>query len=412
MKPLAVSLFSGAGGLDRGLAKAGFDVRVQVEKDKWCVESLKANRTAFGRKVTIIHEDIQRLSPRKILAAAGVRKRAVALLAGGPPCESFSYAGLRKGLTDSRGALVGEFVRMLEGLQPESFLFENVPGFADIPIHGPEGVEPLVAWFIQKCVEAGYSVCWGVVDVADYGVPQHRERFIALGCKHDCIPVFPLPTHGPRGQRPCATLRTALAELNEEKCGLGWVMFSEKYRKILDHVPPGGNWRDLSDEVMEQAMGGAIDDLGGKTGWWRRLSWDKPSPTIVAKPDHRGTCLCHPATTRPLTIRECARIQSFPDSWVIEGPIRARYRQVGDAVPVKFAEALGRTLRAHLEGKKRARLEGWPVVFALRLGPSNRRVGLWGWASKKGVVYIHVPRPRRAREIARAEGQMLIRSAV
>jgi DNA (cytosine-5)-methyltransferase 1 len=295
-RPLyAVSLFSGAGGLDLGIERAGFLIRVQVEKDRWCLKTLAANRTAFrSRKLVTIGTDIRRLSPLQILAAGGLRSGNVALLLGGPPCQSFSYAGLRSGLKDFRGLLVSEFIRMLEWIQPELFLFENVPGFADVPVAGRRRVEPLVNWFVRKCASAGYAVTWGVVDAADFGAPQHRERFVALGCRQGCPPSFPEPTHGPKGYRHYVTLRTALRGVDEHTCGLGGLAFSPWMQEILTHVPPGGDWRTLPEDVKVLAMGKALEDRGGKTGFWRRLSWDEPSPTVVRRPDHKGTCLCHP----------------------------------------------------------------------------------------------------------------------
>ncbi len=384
--------------MDFGLEEAGFLVRLQVEKDRRCLETLAANSKGFrSRGRVVLGDDIRNLSPGDVLRAGHLRHGEIALLAGGPPCQSFSYAGARRGLGDPRGLLVSHFVRMLKGLQPETFLFENVAGFADVPVITPRGIEPLATWFVKRCVQAGYVVSWGVLDAADYGAPQHRVRFVALGCKHGCVPSLPAPTHGPRGSGRYVPIRAALTNLDERSSGLGGFLFRPRMHEILAQVPVGGDWRDLPEGVKAAAMGQALEDRGGKTGFWRRMSWDRPSPTIVSRPDHRGTCLCHPRVLRPLTVRECARIQGFPDSWVFQGSIGARYRQVGDAVPVALGCALGKVLVAHLSREQWATIDGWPVnLVALGHGPSKRRLGVWGWASPKGTTRVYAPRPRRS----------------
>jgi DNA (cytosine-5)-methyltransferase 1 len=290
---------------------------------------------------------------------------------------------------------VSEFVRMLDSIQPEAFLFENVPGFADVPVTGNGGSRPLLHWFVEKCAQAGYAVTWGLVDAADFGTPQHRERLVVMGCRRGCPPSLPEPTHGPRGYRHYVTLRAALRGVDEARYGLGSSEFSEAMKEVLSYVPEGGNWRDLPDWLQAVAMGKALKDRGGKTGFWRRLSWDEPSPTVVERPDQRATCLCHPDETRPLTVRECARLQGFPDWWRVEGPVYARYRQVGDAVPVPLAEALGRALLRHLTAPgEGSRVSPSLALNAVRPGARRRPVGLWGWVAKGVPTYLYRPRVR------------------
>ncbi len=394
-RPLyAVSVFSGAGGLDLGVERAGFLVRVQVEKDPWCVQTLRANRGAFrSRRLALLAEDVRHVSAARLLAAGGLRRGEPALLFGGPPCQTFSYGGGRQGLRDGRGLVVLEFVRLLSGVQPELFLFENVPGFADTPVTSQGRTETLLEWFVRKCAELGYAVTWGVVDAADYGAPQHRERFVVLGCRRGCPPSLPQPTHGPKGYRDHVTLRSALCGLDGKTYDAGALEFSERMREVLKYVPPGGDWRSLPEPLKVQAMGAALRAGGGKTGFWRRLSWDEPSATVVSRPDHRATCLCHPDETRPLTVREAARIQGFPDWWRFEGPVRARYRQVGDAVPVPLARALATSLARHLRAHEGP--DGHTpslALVALRHGLQRRPVGLWGWSSGAKAVWLHKPR--------------------
>lgn len=394
-KPLyAVSVFSGAGGLDLGVERAGFLVRVQVERDPWCVQTLAANRKAFrSTKLALLPQDVRYVSPGRLLTEGGLKHGQVALLCGGPPCQPFSYGGGRRGLKDPRGLLVDEFLRLLEGVRPELFLFENVPGFADVPVHSRGTTTPMVEWFVRKCSQLGYAVTWGLVDAADYGAPQHRERFVALGCRRGCPPSLPPPTHGPKGYRHYVTVRSALRGLDGRTHDAGALPFSERMRRVLEHVPPGGNWRDLPEPLRSRAMGAALRARGGKTGFWRRLSWDEPSPTVVGRPDHRKTCLCHPDETRPLTVREAARLQGFPDWWRFEGPVRARYRQVGDAVPVQLARALAASLAEHLHAHTGPDPQTPSLsLVALRYGTQRRPVGLWGWSSNGRAVWLFRPR--------------------
>lgn len=400
---VTVSIFSGIGGLDLGLERAGFLVRTQAENNKWAKLTLNANRHAFrSRRLTLL-DNVRDITAEQIIEAARPSKKwGIALLAGGPPCQSFSSAGTRRGWKDERGGLVADYMRLLEGLQPRGFLFENVIGFADA-VRTTDGVpEPLLDWFLRKAVKAGYAVSWGVIDAADYGAPQHRERFIIMGSKLEFPPAFPNPTHGPYGVERHRTLRNAFAGLDEDALhDLGCMGFSVSKREILSQVPEGGNWRDLPDDVMMMVMGTLALEWGGKTGYWRRLAWDKPSPTVMSRPDHRATCFCHPEELRPLSVREFARLQCLPDKWNIQGPLWPRYRQVGDAVPVNLGLALGRAMKAHLEGSKLARLDGVPLNSMLRPGRNNRKIGLWGWSAGKRLRVVYEP-PRTAlrREIA------------
>jgi DNA (cytosine-5)-methyltransferase 1 len=370
-------------------------VRVQVEKNQWCHQTLWANRRFFkSKRLTQLQADVRDVDARHIFEAGGLRPGDIALLAAGPPCQSFSHAGLRGGLEDPRGSLVAEFLRLLRSLKPDGFIFENVAGFADLRI-GPHGSRYLLGWFLQQCMRAGYALTWGVVDAADYGVPQHRVRFLTLGCKRGCAPTFPNPSAGPRVGVDYLNLRDALSHLSQEDTWAdGSERFSEMKARIMCLVPPGGDWRDLPEDAMVEAMGGALESRGGKTGWWRRLAWDEPAPTIVGRPTHRATCLCHPGETRPLTVREAATLQAFPAEWSFQGPLAPKYRQVGDAVPPRLASAMAEAMIRHQAGAAHSTITGAPLAAWPR--PSNvsgrRKLGIWGWSHGSSVV-LHGPEP-------------------
>lgn len=381
----SVSLFSGAGGLDLGLEDEGFTTGVFVEVNRDCGATLEANRSLFRAPLAPILGDITTLSAEDVLGAAGLSRGEVALVAGGPPCQSFSTAGRRASVCDPRGSLFNDFVRMVEGIQPRFFVLENVRGILSAalkhrPLHLRGGSNPPLqddeelGSFLRKLVlpalreRLGYEVVYGLVNAADYGVPQMRRRTLfigsrdrelgSLGCWPEEMPLTEImpPTHGAApGLEPWPTLGDALRGLVEKRPE--FVRYSAGREAVLKLVPPGKNWRHLRDTrgdgFLREVMGGAYDAGGGKVGFWRRLSFDKPSPTVPASPIQKGTCLCHPVRTRPLTVREYARVQQFPDDYVLTGSVSAKYTQIGNAVPVGLARAIGRALRRIMAGTER-----------------------------------------------------------
>lgn len=387
-----ISLFSGAGGLDLGLEAEGFATPVFVEIDRYARATLEANLHLLHCPEARLLGDITELSPQDVLDAAGLCPGEATLVAAGPPCQSFSTAGRRGSITDPRGSLFSHFVEVLEGIRPRFFLLENVRGILSAalkhrPLHlrGP-GNLPLdedeeLGSLLRKVIipglreRLGYEVVYGLVNAADYGVPQVRRRALFLGSRdaefgsHRWLPgAMPLaelmpPTHAEGlvlGRRPWLTLRDALTELAENEPE--YVRYSRGREAALERVPPGKNWRYLRDtyghEYLKEVMGGAYDAGGGKVGFWRRLTFDKPCPTVTASPIQKGTCLCHPVETRPLTVREYARAQQFPDEYVFAGPISSRYSQIGNAVPVGLARAVGRALRKVMARSEGAREQG------------------------------------------------------
>ena len=362
-----VSLFTGAMGLDLGLERAGFQTAVSVESNRNAAATIRSNRP----HVPVIERPVAQVTTAEMLKTAGLRKGAVTLVAGGPACQSFSTAGNRKALESPDGSLTYEFIRVVREVQPEFFLMENVRGLLSSAIvhrplnrRGPghpmlREDEELGSAFrkITELIGAlGYYVLFEVLNAANFGVAQTRQRLVLIGSRDGRPLTMPTPSHGKdgRGKLPAwRTLREVLAGVENGKAEQ--IEFVPSRRRYLACIPPGGNWRDLPEEIKAEALGGAYKSWGGRTGFLRRLSWDKPSPTLNTHPDHKATSLCHPDDLRPLSVSEYARIQGFPDDWVVEGSLRSKYRQLGNAVPVGLGELLGREV---IRASKRRRRKG------------------------------------------------------
>lgn len=345
-----ISLFSGAMGLDFGLEQAGLKVVLGQDIDPACVATIRANgHRALGG-------DIRDIAPADLLAQAGMAQGEPFLLCGGPPCQPFSTAGKRLGIHDPRGGLFMDFIRMIDYIRPRFFIMENVKGLmsaslnhaspADRDPNDPEQQRGAVLDVIlSEFHKLGYKTVYGILDAVNYGVPQFRERFVLIGSRDHEEVFLPLPTHFQTHQDAAyrwRTLRDAIGDL-ERDCG-ECASFSAERLEFLRLVPEGGNWRDLPEDVQEEAMGGAYRSGGGKVGFFRRLSYRQPSPTLVTSPVQKATMMCHPTMDRPLSIREYARIQQFPDHWVFQGSGAEQYRQIGNAVPVGLARALGQAV--------------------------------------------------------------------
>lgn len=357
-----ISLFSGAMGLDLGLEAAGLDVRVSQDFDPWCVKTMVDNdrNHLAGDIREILVEDP---SCKRILKSARLKKGEAFAVVGGPPCQAFSTAGRRQALNDPRGSLFMQFAHVVREAQPRFFVMENVKGLLSAAIsHRPLGERAskaspdelpgsAFALVLGTLESLGYTVKWEVLDAVHFGVPQFRERLVLIGSRDNETVLLPRPTHFPVHQDAAhrwVTLRKAIADL-EDTPGPGGT-FSEDRLALLRLVPPGGNWRSLPLELQRQGMGGAFESSGGKVGFFRRLSYDEPSPTLVTSPMQKATMLCHPAKDRPLSVREYARIQQFPDDWKVNGNPTHAYRQIGNAVPLGLGRAIGLSLVASATG--------------------------------------------------------------
>jgi DNA (cytosine-5)-methyltransferase 1 len=353
-----VSLFSGAMGLDLGLMAAGLHIAVSQDYDKWCVETIRGNGhvAVEGDIRKLINDDP---SCGFLLKAGKLRGEDVFAVVGGPPCQSFSTAGKRKGVDDERGVLYEQFLHVIETIQPRFFVMENVKGMMSTPSNPlDKKSQPVLDVILKRFKKIGYNTVKGVVDAVHYGTPQFRERLIIIGSR-DNEPIFlPAPTHFHMHQDPSMRWRTladAIADIQSD-CG-PHLNFSEKIEEYLRMVPEGGNWRSLPAHLTEAAMGGAYHSGGGKVGFFRRLSYSEPSPTLVTTPVQKATSLCHPRQTRPLSVREYARIQQFPDSWNFQGNIGDCYRQIGNAVPVPLGRAIGQMLISVALGNSEIRVK-------------------------------------------------------
>ena len=351
-----ISLFSGAMGLDIGLEKAGLNVVIGQDFDESCVKTMQAN----GHNV--LGGDIREIDPRKLLELTGLSVGEPFLICGGPPCQPFSTAGKRLGINDPRGSLFMDFIRMIDHIRPRFFVMENVKGIMSAPLkHVPlaerdendpdQRLGTVLDVILAEFDKLGYKTVYGVLDAVNYGVPQFRERFVLIGSRDNEDIFLPLPTHFQMHQDKSyqwKTVRDAIADLEFDKGECATL--SEERLKFLKMIPEGGNWRDLPENIIPIAMGGAYKSGGGKVGFYRRLSYDQPSPTVVTSPVQKATMMCHPTQDRPLSIKECARIQQFPDNWIFTGTTAAKYRQIGNAVPVGLAEAIGKAVCAVADG--------------------------------------------------------------
>lgn len=324
----AVSLFSGCMGLDLGLEEAGIRTAVCVENDLVSQRTIKLNRpdiVCLGDILTTTGEQLQ-------IAAGGH----VDILAGGPPCQSFSTIGRRGAIKATRGRFVLEYLRIVSEMSPPVFVMENVTGILSATYNGKKDGKPFFPWLISKFQRLGYNVSHWQLNALDYGSPQKRKRVVVVGSKEAIVRP---PLLCPSGTQ---TLGKAISDLegNVAECG----KFSDYTASILELIPPGGNWRSLPPDIQDKVMGKADRSSGGLTAFYRRLSYNNPSPTLLVSPTQRATTLCHPAIVRPLSVPEYKRIQGFPDSWEIAGSTNQKYRQLGNAVPVSLGKAIGRVL--------------------------------------------------------------------
>ncbi len=345
-----VSLFSGAMGLDIGLEQAGLRTVVAQDIDPWCVQTIRRNgHTAIAGDLRQLLQDDPQL--HGLLQTCGMQGREVFAVVGGPPCQPFSTAGKRLGVQDQRGQLYENFVQAVGLLRPRFFVMENVKGLASMRSQpGDENSQPVLEHILQLFAALGYRTVHGVLDAVHYGTPQFRERLVILGSRDGEDIFLPLPSHFPQHQDPQLRWRTlgdALQGLPEAGPQVGpCANFSATIAQYLQQVPEGGNWKSLPEALRPQAMGGAYASGGGKVGFYRRLSRREPAPTLVTSPVQKATLLGHPTQLRPLSVREYARIQGFPDDWRFEGATADCYRQIGNAVPAPLGRAIGQALIA------------------------------------------------------------------
>jgi len=255
----------------------------------------------------------------------------VDVLMGGVPCQSFSQAGNRKGLDDTRGNLLLCFIKMVSVIQPKVWLIENVKGL--LTHNGGATLK----YILQQIESLGrYRVSYRVLNANDYGVPQKRERIFLVGLRDDLTRSYEFPV--PHSYKPL--LGDVLIDCPESEGH----RYNPRLERIMRQVPSGGCWVDLPEEEQKAYLGNSYYSGGGRRGIARRLSLDAPSLTLLTTPSQKQTERCHPTETRPLQILEYARIQTFPDSYQFSGSLAQRYRQIGNAVPVNLAQAMAESI--------------------------------------------------------------------
>jgi DNA (cytosine-5)-methyltransferase 1 len=360
-----ISLFSGGLGLDLGLEQAGFQIRVAVECNKFAAETIRKNRP----DIPVIERKLEKVTTREILQTAGLEPGEPVAVIGGPSCQTFSTAGQRGSISDPRGGMFKEFLRVVRETRSRFFVMENVHGVLSAAVkHRPlrkrgPGYSPLspdeelgsaFKRILKELKETGYYVVFDLLNAADYGASQVRERVFFIGSRDREPVAMPRPTHAKvptNGQAPWRTLRAGLKGLKDTKPV--YEVFPPGKSRYLKHVPEGGNWRDLPKELQSKAMGGAYRSWGGRVGFFRRLAWDRPAPALTTRPVSKATMLCHPTKLRPLSVREYARLQQFPDTWKFAGGLPQKYKQIGNAVPVGLGKAIGESIRQAMRRRKK-----------------------------------------------------------
>jgi DNA (cytosine-5)-methyltransferase 1 len=391
-----VSLFSGAMGLDLGLEMAGFRTTVCVENDPEAISTINLNRPNLP-----VLGDITAVSGDDIRRAGKFGESEIALVAGGPPCQAFSVFGKRGGIEDARGRLIFHYVRIIDELRPHTFIMENVRGLLSMPVVPPsKGKEApindnpdyhkhgsLLRLLLSDFASIGYRVDCYVVNAVNYGAPQIRERLICIGNRHDLLADFPSPQYSNRpedGLPPFKTLGDVIGEGFEDPCPE--VMdFSPRKLRYLAMIPPGGNWRSMPIEIQKESMGKSWYLKGGRSAYWRKLSFAFPSPTVVTMPNHAGTSMCHPTELRAISVGEAATIQEFPRDWKFSGNTTAKFRQIGNAVPTRLGRVSGEVVQRLLSRIEAGEHEPHTVPQSriIHLRPHVRTRTFW----KAGQVY-------------------------
>ncbi len=363
-----ISFFSGALGLDLGLEKAGFKLLAATDNDKFVIDTIKRNTSSLKGSAPVLYQktlNTKNIGPicKDMLHTIKDMNATPLILAGAPPCQPFSTAGKRMSMLDYRSMGIFVFMDAVKIIRPSFFIIENVkgiisaakqhrplsqrgPGFSQLSRKEEHGSAffKILKDLENLAKEQQYCISWGIMNAADYGCPQSRERLIIIGSLDGHF-IWPQATHtnsSPNGKRKWVTLKEAFKGLKDEKPV--FKMFASKTEYFLKKISAGENWRALPLRMQKVAIGGAYNSWGGRSGFLRRLSWDKPSPTITSCPTARATMLCHPTEIRPLSVRECARIQQFPDEWQFSGYISQQYKQIGNATPIAIGLAIGKEI--------------------------------------------------------------------
>lgn len=319
-----LELFAGAGGLALGLEKSGMKCVALNEIDKFACQTLRENRPNWN----VLEGDVKEFD------FSGYYNK-VDVVTGGFPCQAFSYAGKKLGLADARGTLFYEFARVVKQTNPPICIGENVRGL----LSHDNG--RTLQGMVSILNEIGYNVMpVQILKAVNFKVPQKRERLILVGVRKDITTKYEYP----QPYKRIYTLRDALKKGELYDCDVpksDGAKYPKRKKEVLDLIPPKGYWRDLPIELQKEFLGGSYYLGGGKTGMARRIGWDEPCLTLTCSPAQKQTERCHPDETRPFTVREYARIQTFPDDWKFYGSQAQQYKQIGNAVPVNLGREVG-----------------------------------------------------------------------
>lgn len=323
-KHSVIELFAGAGGTALGFHNAGLQHSLLLEWDEKAGDTLKKNMPDWN----VVVQDVREFNFKGLQAD---------VIEGGFPCQAFSYAGNKLGFSDVRGTMFFEFARAIKDIRPKIAMGENVRGL----LTHDDGKTLKTIVSILK--ELGYKVAYKVLRAQYLDVPQKRERLIILAVRND----LDIPFLFPKEKNYTVSVKEAL-----EKCpDSPGQEYPPRKKEILKLIPPGGYWRDLPIKLQKEYMRASFYMGGGKTGMARRLSWDEPSLTLTCAPAQKQTERCHPAETRPLRVREYARIQTFPDDWEFSGSTSSQYKQIGNAVPPNLGYHMGKCIIAMLDNE-------------------------------------------------------------
>lgn len=394
--PITLDLFCGAGGIAEGFRQAGFTCVFANDSDGDAIETFRRNHT----QAHSAPGGIETLEPDRIRRRLGLAKGEVDCLVAGPPCQGFSINAPARSLRDPRNGLFAHYLRFVEAFRPRTLLFENVPGMLSLA----DGL--VVKRLMRELVSAGYDVAQKILFAAHYGVPQERWRLIILASRIGPAPRHPQPVYGALGRanftggrtltfkldgsyrarlRSPVTVKEAIGDLPPLKAGEGiekipypappHSLYAEEMRegstavtqhvapKIapinlerLRHIGPGGSWRDIPRDLLPAGMKKAR--TSDHTRRYGRLRPDGLAGTVMTKMDPHWGPAFHYSQERTLTVREAARLQSFPDRYVFAGSRVSQYAQVGNAVPVLMARAIAEEVAATLAGSDRQLMAG------------------------------------------------------
>jgi DNA (cytosine-5)-methyltransferase 1 len=325
-KATVIELFCGTGGLALGLHNAGLKAELLVDFDKDSIATLQRNRPEWNSICKSV-SDLDLID----------FKNKIDVMAGGFPCQAFSYAGNKLGFADTRGTLFYEYLRLIKQVRPKIVIGENVRGL----LKHDDGKTLQI--MIKELNKAGYRTAYKVLRSQFLDVPQKRERLIIFGVRKDLDTKIVFPDE----KDYTISLKAALKKVPQS----AGMKYSSAKESVMEMISEGGYWRDLPEDIQREYMGASFFMGGGKTGMARRLSWSEPSLTLTCNPAQKQTERCHPSETRPLTVREYARVQCFPDEWEFAGSVSSQYKQIGNAVPVNLGYHIGLAVREMLKMK-------------------------------------------------------------